>query len=239
MKDDAPVRGHSGTSGTAILDVQGLSKSFETVGGRLDVLRDVSLTVQAGDVVAVVGESGTGKSTLLHLLGALDRPDAGRVLFRGDDIFGKDDEALSRFRNEHIGFVFQFHHLLPEFTALENVMMPALIRRIRIDKARSRASRLLATVGLTARAEHRPAELSGGEKQRVAMARALMNEPELILADEPTGNLDEKTADALHGEMIRLSRELGQSFVLVTHNPEFASMADRTLELADGRLEER
>lgn len=220
-----------------ILQVGQLSKSFSTAAGMLPVLENISLTVNRGEMVAIVGESGTGKSTLLHLLGALDRPDNGEVLFEGASIFDKNDEQLSRFRNDHIGFVFQFHHLLPEFSAVENVMMPALIRGTRPVEARSRAGDLLRRLGLAARAEHRPAELSGGEKQRVAMARALMNEPDLILADEPTGNLDEKTADQLHQEMVRLSRDLGQTFVLVTHNVDFAAMADRTMVLERGSLQ--
>ena len=229
----------SNPGGNPILQVSQLSKSFPTAAGRLQVLENISLAVEKGEVIAIVGESGTGKSTLLHLLGALDRPDGGQVLFQGASIFDKNDEELSRFRNDHIGFVFQFHHLLPEFSALENVMMPALIKGTRQADARSRARDLLDRVGLAARADHRPAELSGGEKQRVAMARALMNEPDLILADEPTGNLDEKTADSLHQEMVRLSREMGQTFVLVTHNADFAGMADRTMVLERGSLQRK
>ncbi|GIV60393.1 ABC transporter ATP-binding protein [Rhodocaloribacter litoris] len=220
-----------------LLSVRGLKKSYPAgEAGRLVVLDGVDLDVRAAEVVAIVGESGTGKSTLLHLLGALDRPDAGSVCFEGEDVFRKDDEALAAFRNRSIGFVFQFHHLLPEFTALENVAMPALIRHRRLAEVRPRAMALLEKLGLGERAGHRPGQLSGGEKQRVAIARALMNEPALVLADEPTGNLDTKTADRLHDEIMRLSRELGQAFVIVTHNLGFAALADRVLRLENGRL---
>ena len=220
-----------------LLEVRGLSKSYPAVrGGRLSVLEDLELSVQPGEMIAVVGESGTGKSTLLHLLGALDRPDNGTVIYQGQDVFSRSDEELSAFRNTSIGFVFQFHHLLAEFTAEENVMMPALIRRSPVREARIRAASLLIQLGLGERLEHHPGELSGGEKQRVAVARALMNEPDLILADEPTGNLDIDTAESLHHEIVRLSRELRQTFILVTHNPSFAALADRVLRLEHGRL---
>jgi len=226
-------------NGDVLLEVRKLSKSYPSVGrGPLLVLEDLDLSVKAGEVIAIVGESGTGKSTLLHLLGALDRPDAGEVIVHGRNVFDQNDESLSAFRNDQIGFVFQFHHLLPEFSAEENVMMPALVKGLSPGEARPRALELLDLVGLTDRAEHRPGELSGGEKQRVAIARALMNQPDLILADEPTGNLDEKTADALHEEMVRLSRDLNQTFVLVTHNLQFASMADRIFVLEHGRLKQ-
>jgi lipoprotein-releasing system ATP-binding protein len=199
----------------------------------------VDISVSAGELVAIVGESGTGKSTLLHLIGALDRPDNGSVRFNGAEIFSQSDEGLSRFRNESIGFVFQFHHLLPEFSAIENVTMPALIRRMPLDKAKERGTELLERLGLGERLEHRPAELSGGEKQRVAVARALMNQPDLILADEPTGNLDTTTAAKLHDEIVRLCRELNQTFIVVTHNPSFAAVSDRILQLTQGRLIEQ
>ena len=221
------------------LEVEDLKKSYPTGSSeRLVVLRGVSFAVRRGEVVAIVGESGTGKSTLLHLLGALDRPDSGAVRFEGHDIFLKDDDALAVFRNRAIGFVFQFHHLLPEFTALENIAMPALIQGIDLGKARPRALDLLRQLGLETRAEHRPSELSGGEQQRVAVARALMNRPSLVLADEPTGNLDTKTAQALHDEIFRLSRDTGQTFVMVTHNPTLAAIADRVLRIENGLLEE-
>jgi len=223
-----------------LLNARNLKKSYPTgKGERLVVLKDVSFQLKRGEVAAIVGESGTGKSTLLHLLGVLDRPDEGSVLFDGDDIFKKSDEELAHFRNRSIGFIFQFHHLLPEFSALENVAMPALIQRHGFEEARPRALELLQALGLGDRADHRPAELSGGEKQRVAVARALMNNPALILADEPTGNLDVNTAGILHDEILRLSRTFGQTFVLVTHNLAFAAMADRVFKLERGRVVER
>lgn len=220
-----------------LLDVQDLIKTYDTGGSEpLTVLDRLQLTVDTGEIVAVVGESGTGKSTLLHLVGALERPTGGTVQFQGTDVFSKTDEQLAAFRNRSIGFVFQFHHLLPEFTALENVAMPALIRRQSMDEARDRARELLELLGLGARAEHRPSALSGGEKQRVAVARALMNEPDLVLMDEPTGNLDARTAEPLHREIERLSRERGQTFVLATHNPALAAIAERVLRLEHGCL---
>ncbi len=222
---------------TPLLEVTGISKSYPNAsGGRLQVLKDVSLSVTKGEMIAVVGESGTGKSTLLHLIGALDRPDEGSIRFNGEEVFSKSDEELSAFRNTSIGFVFQFHHLLPEFSALENVTMPALIKKTPLKEARDRAVELLVQLGLEERQEHRPSELSGGEKQRVAVARALMNNPDLILADEPTGNLDTGTAEKLHVEIVRLCAEIGQTFIVVTHNPAFAELSDRVLTLADGKL---
>ncbi len=222
-----------------LLEVENLKKSYPTgAGARLEVLRGVSFAVRRGEVVAIVGESGTGKSTLLHLLGALDRPDSGTVRFDGHDIFLKDDDALAAFRNRSVGFIFQFHHLLPEFTALENVAMPGLIQGLDLEAARPRVLELLRQLGLEARADHRPSELSGGEQQRVAVARALMNRPGLVLADEPTGNLDTKTAEALHDEILRLSRTTGQTFVVVTHNPALAAIADRVLRIENGLIEE-
>jgi len=220
-----------------LLEVENLKKSYPTGGGdRLEVLRGVSFAVHRGEVVAIVGESGTGKSTLLHLLGALDRPDSGTVHFDGHDIFLKDDDALAAFRNRSVGFIFQFHHLLPEFTALENVAMPGLIQGLDLEAARPRVLELLRQLGLEARADHRPSELSGGEQQRVAVARALMNRPGLILADEPTGNLDSGTGaeimqilDALHDE--------GSTILLVTHEAYIAEHASRQIHLLDGRIQ--
>lgn len=222
-----------------LLDVKGVYKSYQTGGDRqLEVLKDVSFQVEKGEFVAVVGESGSGKSTLLHLLGALDRPSEGTVFFDGEDIFLKDDEALAAFRNKSIGFVFQFHHLLPEFTALENVAMPSLIQNASLQDVEGRAKELLEILGLRARGHHRPGQLSGGEKQRVAVARALMNQPGLILADEPTGNLDTRTAESLHEELMRLSRTFDQTFIIVTHNPALAEMADRILRIGEGGIHE-
>ncbi len=220
-----------------LLVAEAVEKSYPTgSGGRLGVLSGTSLTVSSGETVAVTGESGAGKSTLLHILGALDRPDAGHVFYKGTDIFKKGDRALAHFRNESIGFVFQFHHLLPEFSALENVAMPALIRGQRAARARRRAHDLLDQLGLADRASHRPAELSGGEQQRVAVARALMNKPGLILADEPTGNLDARTATVLHEVIADLSRMHGQTFIIATHNPVLAGICDRVLRIESGQV---
>lgn len=219
-----------------ILQASNLAKSYPTAAGPLEVLRGLSLEVRTGEMVAVVGESGTGKSTLLHLLGALDRPTAGAVHFDGVNIFEKGDRALAAFRNRSIGFVFQFHHLLPEFTALENVEMPALIAGDGMNDTRSRATALLEEMGLADRLTHRPSELSGGEQQRVAVARALMNRPRLVLMDEPTGNLDTPTAERLHDELRGLTDEDNQTLVVVTHNPSLAGRADRVLRLEEGAL---
>jgi lipoprotein-releasing system ATP-binding protein len=224
----------------SLVEVRSVSKSYPTgAGGSLEVLRGVSFSVETGEVVAVVGESGAGKSTLLHLLGTLDRPSSGSILFRGEDIFRQNDEALAAFRNRAIGFVFQFHHLLPEFTALENVAMPALIQNRRMADAQGRALGLLKVLGLEERADHRPSALSGGEQQRVAVARSLMNQPDLVLMDEPTGNLDLMTAESLHNEILRLSREFAQTFIIVTHNPLLAGMADRILRIEHGQIVEK
>lgn len=219
-----------------LLVVENVFKSYSSASGTLDVLRGVSLSVASGELIAITGESGSGKSTLLHVLGTLDRPDAGRVSVDGKDVFAQSDADLAVFRNRRIGFVFQFHHLLPEFTALENVAMPALIGGKTVAASRGRASDLLASLGLAGRMDHRPGQLSGGEQQRVAIARALMNSPDLVLADEPTGNLDVKTAENLHDQIALLARELNQTFVIVTHNPALAAHADRVLELVDGQL---
>ncbi len=229
---------------TPILTATDLVKRYPSADGELEVLSGASATVHAGELVAIVGESGTGKSTLLHLLGALDRPTAGRVTYHppgggpAEDVFALGDEALAAFRNRSVGFVFQFHHLLPEFTALENVEMPALIAGRAGRASRERAASLLDGLGLSARASHRPSQLSGGEQQRVAVARALMNRPGLVLMDEPTGNLDTRTAGALHDELHRLSRAENQAFVVVTHNPALAALADRVLRLDGGVLVE-
>lgn len=221
------------------LEVENLVKQYDTGGNEpLTVLDALSMEVREGEIVAVVGESGTGKSTLLHLLGALDRPTEGTVKFQGSDLFTKSDEDLAAFRNRSVGFVFQFHHLLPEFTAVENVAMPALIQHRSFGEVRSRALDLLELFGLADRADHQPSALSGGEKQRVAVARALMNEPELVLMDEPTGNLDARTAAPLHREIERLSREVKQTFVLATHNPALATIAGRVLRLEHGRVQD-
>jgi lipoprotein-releasing system ATP-binding protein len=220
-----------------LLEIRGLSKTYGSGSNRLEVLSGIDLDLQAGTTTALIGASGAGKSTLLHLLGALDRPTSGTVCFRGDNIFNKNDRQLAAFRNRSIGFVFQFHHLLPEFTALENVMMPALIGRIPRPKARDTAAALLADVGLARRMTHRPGELSGGEQQRVAIARALALEPELLLADEPTGNLDMKTSDGIHAMLTELQIKKGLTLVIVTHNERLAAAMGTTIHLLDGRIE--
>jgi lipoprotein-releasing system ATP-binding protein len=202
----------------------------------LRVLQDVSLEIAAGEMVALTGPSGAGKSTFLHLVGALDAPTSGRVLFEGSDLASLDENDLAGFRNESVGFVFQSHHLLPEFTALENVMMPGLVRRLSRGESRRRAEESLARVGLSERIGHRPGELSGGEQQRVALARALVLQPRLLLADEPTGNLDPQTAEGIHALLQELNRDLGITGVVVTHNETLAASLGRRVRLVAGRL---
>ena len=219
-----------------LLEVRALCKTYGSGSNRLEVLSGIDLDLQAGTTTALVGASGAGKSTLMHLLGALDRPTSGLVSFRGENIFKKSDRQLALFRNRSIGFVFQFHHLLPEFTALENVMMPALIARMPRPKARAVAEQLLEDVGLGQRMTHRPGELSGGEQQRVAIARALALEPELLLADEPTGNLDMKTSDGIHAMLTDLQSKKGLTLVIVTHNEHLAAAMGSTIHLLDGRV---
>jgi len=222
---------------SSLVEVRGLCKTYFSGPNRVEVLNGIDLDLEAGTTTALVGASGAGKSTLLHLLGALDRPTDGTILFRGDNLFRKSDRDLALFRNRSIGFVFQFHHLLPEFTALENVMMPALIARVPKNKAAEAAEALLADVGLAHRLTHRPGELSGGEQQRVAIARALALSPELLLADEPTGNLDMKTSDGVHALLNDLQQKRGLTLVVVTHNERLAAAMGRTVRLIDGRLE--
>jgi lipoprotein-releasing system ATP-binding protein len=221
------------------LEATNLYKTYRHEDGSvLEVLQGVDLVVQAGEAVAVIGDSGAGKSTLLQLLGALDRPTQGEVRLGGRSLAGLDDKAIALARNRHVGFVFQFHHLLSEFTALENVMMPCLIGGAELADARARAAALLEEVGLSARMEHKPWQLSGGEQQRVAVARALANRPLVLLADEPSGNLDHHTAKRLHDTLFSLRENHGLSMVLVTHNLELAHRADRILHLQDGGLHE-
>ena len=222
---------------SALLEITGLCKTYEIGRNRVEVLSGIHLELEAATTTALVGASGAGKSTLLHLLGALDRPTSGTVCFCGEDIFRKNDRELASFRNRSTGFVFQFHHLLSEFTALENVMMPALIARVPRDEARSMAEELLVDVGLAQRLSHRPGELSGGEQQRVAIARALVMSPALLLADEPTGNLDMKTSEGVHAVLADLQQKKGLTLVVVTHNEQLAAAMGRTVRLVDGRLE--
>jgi lipoprotein-releasing system ATP-binding protein len=215
-----------------MIHASGITKSY----GSLQVLKGVDVTIGKGEVVSIVGASGAGKSTLLHILGTLDRPDAGTVKFEDRVITSMGSKQLAQFRNTHVGFIFQFHNLLPEFTALENVCIPAFIAHKSVNDAEARATELLDFLGLSARAHHKPAELSGGEQQRVAVARALMNNPDVILADEPSGNLDSKNARELHQLFFTLREKFNQTFVIVTHNDELASLADRALVMKDGRL---
>lgn len=220
----------------SILSAENITKSYRTSAGELPVLRGLNLKVEEGEIVALVGASGVGKSTLLHICGALDRPTSGKVSYRGTDIFSIPERELAPFRNRAVGFVFQFHHLLGEFTALENVMMPALIARAGNGRAKERAGELLETVGLGKRADHRPGELSGGEQQKVALARALVNTPQIVLADEPSGNLDKEGGEMLYDLFVELNRELRQTFVIATHNLELAGRAKRILRLENGVL---
>ena len=215
-----------------MLEVKNLIKKY----GSLTVVNEVSLSIAKGELVAITGASGAGKSSLLHLMGALDLPDAGSVLIDGVDLFSLSSRKQATFRNEKIGFVFQFHHLLPEFSALENVAMPLWIARKDKKEALLEAAKMLEIVGLSSRVSHKPSALSGGEQQRVAIARALVNKPSIIMADEPTGNLDSANAEAIHQLFVQLRKELSQTFVLVTHNKELAALADRNLEMRDGRI---
>jgi lipoprotein-releasing system ATP-binding protein len=215
-----------------MIEIQGVTKSF----GELQVLKGIDLTIYKGEVVSIVGPSGAGKTTLLQIMGTLDKADSGSVFIHGMEVGRLKEKELSAFRNHQIGFVFQFHQLLPEFTALENVMMPALIGGMSLDKAMKKAEETLAFLGLAERASHKPAELSGGEKQRVAVARALINNPAVIFADEPSGSLDSKNKEELHQLFFDLRDRLGQTFVIVTHDEGLAQLTDRTIHMVDGRI---
>lgn len=216
-----------------MIDIQGIKKSF----GSLEVLKGIDLHIDKGEIVSIVGPSGAGKTTLLQIIGTLDKPDAGTVWVNGIDVSNLSKKKLSDFRNQHIGFVFQFHQLLPEFTAIENIMIPAYIAGVPQREARPHAQELLEFMGLTNRASHKPNELSGGEKQRIAVARALINHPAVILADEPSGSLDSKNKEELHQLFFDLRDKFGQTFVIVTHDEQLASITDRTIHMRDGILE--
>jgi lipoprotein-releasing system ATP-binding protein len=216
--------------------IEGLAKTYLMGDKRLEVLRGIDLDIAEGELVALTGPSGAGKSTFLHLLGTLDVPTRGRITFDGEDVFERGEEGLASFRNLTVGFVFQSHHLLPEFSALENAMMPALIRRVPRAEARRKAAEMLGLVGLGERMEHKPGELSGGEQQRVALARALCLSPRLLLADEPTGNLDPQTAEGIHALLADLNAQTGVTAVVVTHNERLAAALPRRLRLVQGRL---
>lgn len=217
-----------------MIDIKEVTKSF----GNLQVLKGINLHINRGEMVSIVGPSGAGKTTLLQIIGTLDKPDSGNIIIEGTDVSQLSTKKLSEFRNQHIGFVFQFHQLLPEFTAIENIMIPAFIAGVSRNKAKERAEELLALMGLSDRADHKPNQLSGGEKQRVAVARALVNNPAVVLADEPSGSLDSKNKAELHQLFFELRDKLGQTFVIVTHDEELAKLTDRTIHMKDGVISE-
>lgn len=220
-----------------ILKAEGIIKSYQTAKKvKLEVLKSVSLQIEEKKISVIIGASGAGKSTLLHILGTLDRPDSGKLFYNGQNIFSLSDDKLSKFRNKNIGFVFQFHHLLPEFTAAENVAIPQMISGVAKNAALIKAEELLIAVGLEERINHKPAELSGGEQQRIAVARALANNPSIIFADEPTGNLDSANSDILHNILIELRDKFSKTFVIVTHNKALVELADTVYEMKDGKL---
>ena len=222
--------------GSGLMFLEGVSRRFDTKGVRIDILNQVDFTIARGDTIAVVGASGIGKSTLLHIIGTLDKPDEGRIFFGKTDLFGLDQEGLARFRNQSIGFVFQFHHLLYGFTSMENVMIPCLINKMPPQEAKKRAVSILERVGLKKRISHRAEDLSGGEQQRVALARALVLNPVMLLADEPTGNLDIKNSEAVHNLLLELNQELGMTVVVVTHNNDLAKLMNQRVTLKECKI---
>lgn len=224
------------TKATVLIEATGIFKSFQNEENRIDILDNAEFHLNAGETVAIVGASGIGKSTFLHLLGTLDMPDSGTLMYHGKDVCRFDASALSRLRNESIGFVFQFHHLLPEFTALENTMMPALIQGAKKASAWAAAEKMLIRIGLKERLNHRVLKLSGGEQQRVALARALVQKPKVLLADEPTGNLDRKNSGQVHDLLMELNQEFGMAMIVVTHNDELASYMSRCVTILDGKV---
>lgn len=216
------------------IEIKDIKRSF----GQLQVLKGINLTIEKNEIISILGASGAGKTTLLHIMGTLDKPDSGQILYDGTDVFSLGERKLNTFRNKHIGFVFQFHHLLPEFTAIENVCIPAYIGGMNKTEAADKAEKLLTTLGLRDRMSHKPSALSGGEQQRVAVARALINDPDVILADEPSGNLDSDHARELHELFVKLRNEMNQTFVIITHNPDLARLSDRQIMMRDGILEQ-
>jgi lipoprotein-releasing system ATP-binding protein len=237
LKQPLAERGGSPGPGPAdFIQAVGLSKAFSHNNVRIEILREVNFSLQKGETVAIVGASGIGKSTLLHIMGALDRPDQGALWYQGKNIFLFDDDELAVFRNESIGFIFQFHHLLPEFSAIENAMMPALIRGCKRQMAEESAEAILVRVGLKDRLQHKIGKLSGGEQQRVALARALVLNPLLLLADEPTGNLDKRNSEQVHELLLKLNRDFGMTLVVVTHNMELAGYMSRRVTISEGQL---
>jgi len=236
------TEGNTGTpalSEKRFIEVQNLSRSFQNTGAPIEILRDVNLSLDEGDTLAIVGASGIGKSTFLHILGTLDRPDSGKLYFQGEDVLLFDNSKLARFRNKSVGFMFQFHHLLPEFSALENASMPALIHGYSKEKAMQAAETILVRTGLKSRLHHRVGKLSGGEQQRVALARALVMRPRILLADEPTGNLDTRNSDQVHELLLELNQEFSMTMVVVTHNMQLAAFMSRCVTIANGQFVEK